>query len=295
MPNAPATTRTKRSDSPSQSGLLITPRTTQILVSIYTMRQLSRDQLVRLHFPTLATSATWSSSVPGKVLRRLVAHDYLTARPMPVARLAGRPPLVYSIGPNAVPVLAKVLNLETEPLLHRLKLDAALSWMFYAHRHAIAEARIALTLACDGVGYGLIWYPDEELANLQEQTRVKGKPTAIRPDAFMVVDPGRQAPCFLEVQLVSEPRTYLKKAEAYEAYYASGAYTQRFGFQALRILAITDTAARAQHLHQVVSAAKQLTLPDIFWSTALTDFVASPFGPIWSVPGFRGRQSLIQD
>lgn len=295
MPNAPATTRTKRPDGRSQRGLLLTPRTTQILVSTYTMRQLTRDQLVRLHFPALATSTAWSSSVPGKVLRRLVDHDYLTARPMPVARSAGRPPLVYSIGPNALPVLSKVLNLETEPLLHRLKLDAALSWMFYAHRHAIAEARIALTLACDGVGYGLIWYPDEELANLQEKTRVKGKPTAIRPDAFVVVDPGRQAPCFLEVQLMSEPRTYLKKAEAYESYYTSGGYSQRFGFQALRILAITDTATRAKHLYEVVSGAKNLQLPDIFWSTCLPDFVANPFGPIWYVPAFSQRQSLIQN
>ncbi len=294
MPSAPATTRAKSRRSTRRGGLLLTPRVTQILASTYVHRQLTREQLIRLHFPALGHAASWSSSVPGKVLRRLVAHEYLTARPLPVSRAAGRPPLVYSIGPNAVPVLSQMLNLDTALILHRLKLDAELSWMFFPHRQAIADVRIALTLACESAAYGLIWYADEDLAALNEKTRVKGKQIAVRPDGFLVVDPGRYAPCFLEVQLMSEPRTYLKKAEAYEAYYTSGAYKQRFGFEALRILAVTDTPTRAQNLAHLILGAPAIDIADMYWSTSLPDITADPFGPIWYVPGASSRQSLIQ-
>jgi Replication-relaxation len=174
-----------------------------------------------------------------------------------------------------------------------LKQDTGLSWMFYPHRHAIAAVRIAATIAAESVGYGLIWYADEELANLRERTRVQGKATPIRPDGFVVIDPGRQAPCFLEVQLQSEPATYLKKAEAYEAYYLSGNYTTRFGFRALRILGVTDTARRAQSLAAVIERAAVIGLKDMFWSAALPDVIAQPFAPIWYVPQLAERQRLI--
>src|SRR5438067_1251205 len=101
------------------------------------MRQLTRDQLVHLHFGGLAEKpGQWASTIPGRVLRKLVEHGYLVARPQPVIRLAGRPPLVYSVGANAAPLLAQSFNTDLITILHRLHQDAKLSWLFYAHRHA---------------------------------------------------------------------------------------------------------------------------------------------------------------
>lgn len=274
--------------------MLITPRVTELLVTVYRLRQATREQLVKLHFAQLATSAAWESSVPGRILRRLTSNEFLEARPFPAARQSGRPPLVYSIGPNAVPVLANTLSRDRDSIARRQRLDASLSWLFFAHRQAINDVRIAFMLACEQAAYQLIWYADEELALLHEHTKVKGQAAAIRPDGFLAVDlAGRAAPCFLEVQLQSEPRTYLKKAKAYEAYYRSGAYAERFRFQALRVLAVTDTSTRAAHLSRTVLDAQDLTLPEMFWAASLPDVTTDPFGAIWRVPTYSRPAALL--
>jgi len=274
-------------------GMLLTPRDLAVLASVYQMRQLSRDQLVRLHFQGLAEKpGVWSSAVPGRVLRKLTENDYLAARPQPVVRPGGRPPLVYSLGPNAAPYVARALNLAVATVLARASQDTKLSWLFYAHRSAIADARIALALAAENTGYTLTWYADEQLANLHESVKVAGKQLPIRPDAFLALHGDRQTACFIEVQLASEPRAYLKKASAYEPYYTSGAYTKRFGFKSMRVLALTDTDTRAANLHAAISASP-LSLKDMFWSASLERFCAQPFTSLWFVGGEHAQSRLL--
>jgi hypothetical protein len=269
---------------------------TELLVTTYKFRQVTREQFIKLHFATLAQSERWESSVPGRILRRLTTNDFLDARPFPVARQSGRPPLIYSVGPNAVPVLASALNLSRDAIARRQKQDASLSWLFFAHRQAVNDVRIAFLLACERQGYQLIWYPDEDLALLRETAKVKHRQLPIRPDGFLVVDPsGKAAPCFLEVQLQSEPRQYLQKARAYEAYYRSGAYSNRFRFQALRVLAVTDTPTRAHHLTQTILNAPDIALPQIFWSTSLEQAMTNPFGHIWNVPTYATPAALLAE
>jgi hypothetical protein len=273
--------------------MLLTPRDLAVLTAVYQMRQLSREQVVRLHFQGLAEKpGHWASSVPGRVLKKLTDHEFLVARPQPVVRPAGRPPLVYALGQNAAPHVARALNLGISTVLSRIAQDAKLSWLFYAHRSAIADARIALTLAAESHGYTLVWYADEQLGNLKETVTVAGKALPIRPDGFLSLHGERQTACFLEVQLASEPRAYLKKAVAYEPYYRSGAYTTRFGFKSMRVLALTDTETRAANLHAAISAST-LSLKEMFWSVSLDDFCAAPFTAVWFVGGERERARLL--
>jgi hypothetical protein len=274
-------------------GLLLTPRALAVLTSVYQMRQLDREQIVRLHFRGLAEQpGVWTSTVPGRSLRKLVAHDFLVARPQPVTHPTGRPPLVYAAGPNAAPYLAQALQRSTTAVLTRIQQDMKLSWLFYAHRHAIADTRIALQLAAESQGYTLTWYADEEVGNLRESVKVGGKALPIRPDAFLALHGERQTACFLEVQLTSEPRAYLKKALAYEPYYRSGAYTQRFGFRSMRVLALTDTETRAANLHTAISSST-LALKEMFWATSLTAFCTAPLEASWFVGGESRRLTLL--
>lgn len=276
-------------------GLLLTPRNLAVLTSVYQMRQLDREQLVRLHFPGLAEKpGVWTSTVPGRVLRKLVDHDYLTARPQPVVRPTGRPPLVYSAGVAAASHLAQALHQTVPTVLARIQQDAKLSWLFHAHRHAIADARIALSLAADARGYTLTWQADEEVGNLRESVKVGGRALPIRPDGFLALHGERQTACFLEVQLASEPQAYLKKAIAYEPYYQSGAYTRRFGFKSMRVLALTDTEARAANLYSAISSS-MLSLKEMFWSASLDAFCAAPLDTGWFVGGQHARWTLLGD
>jgi hypothetical protein len=148
----PASTKTKPKRTPAR-GLLLTSRVRAILVSVYEHRQLSREQITRLHFqPLLRKENRYPSIMPRLTLQRLTEHGYLIARPRPVERAAGRPPLVYSIGENAIPVVAETLDRPIAQLLPRVRLDQELSWLFYAHRSAISDVRISLTLACEQQG-----------------------------------------------------------------------------------------------------------------------------------------------
>lgn len=287
-----STSETKRTPR-TPRGVLLTPRVLAVLTSVYQMRQLDREQIVRLHFPGLAEQpGAWTSTVPGRSLRKLVEHDFLVARPQPVVRPTGRPPLVYSAGPNAAPYLAQALHRSTAAVLNRIQQDTRLSWLFYAHRHAIADARIALQIAADARGYTLTWYADEEVGNLRESVKVGGKALPIRPDGFLALHGERQTACFLEVQLTSEPRAYLKKAIAYEPYYQSGAYSQRFGFKSMRVLALTDTEVRAANLQAAISSSA-LALKEMFWSASLATFCATPFEADWFVGGKDRRFTLL--
>jgi len=282
---------TSRSSTRNRVGLVLTPRTRDLLVSVYQLRQATKAQLCRLHFAQLAHRAgDWESSLPGRVLRKLVREQFLIARPLPLERPNGRPPLVYSLGPSAVSAVSHALSLAFEAVLQRQRQDGKLSWLFWNHRQLLANCWIALRVACQARGYALRWTTDEELAQRKEYATLAGKTVPIRPDAFFVVDRGHKVARFVEAQVSSEPRAYERKARAMAQYYTSGAFSQRFGFQGLRVLAITDTPRRAANLQTVVSCLPECAL---FWSTTARAFCDDPFGPIWRVGGEERPAALL--
>jgi hypothetical protein len=107
----------------------------------------------------------------------------------------------------------------------------------------------------------------------------------IRPDGFFVLDLGGdrgRTACFVELQRASHPIAFRRKARAYMAYWASGAYERRFAQRSLRVLAVATSAERALHLKAAVEQEGGATL---FWMT--------PFGPVWWVGGVSGRRGLL--
>jgi hypothetical protein len=290
----PSSTRKRAGARPlATAGVRLTARDQTLLASVWTYRELTRDQLQRLHFAGTAAGGARSPSICGRRLGLLRTHGFLLGRRIPTAQGSGATPYLYTLGPRAVPLLAVRLGLLVEQVRRRQRQDARLGWYFHDHRRLITDVQIALASACQTAGYGLTWQRDEELAALRETVQVEGGRVPIRPDAFFVVDRGTgqgRAACFLEVQLHSEPAQYRHKAVAYGAYHASGAYTARFGFHGLRVLAVADTAARVRNLHAAVH-----DLPDAarYWCTTHAALISDPFASIWTMGDRTGHHALL--
>jgi len=277
-----------------EAGLVLTARDLTVLQSLWELRCLTREQIQRLHFG--APAGQPSSRAPSVCLRRLGllrTHGYLTARRMPAAQTAGAAPFVYSLGARSAPLVAQQLGCDAETVRRRLRRDAALSWLFAAHRQAVTDVHIAFRLGQQAGGYRLRWQSEEQLATLDEQVSIGAHLLPIRPDGFFTLafpDRAARAAFFLEVQLASGPAVFRRKAAAYMAYWGSGAYTARFGEHSLRILAVTDTDCRALNL---ITAAARSGGATLFWATSLAALTADVLGPNWLVAGARGRFSLL--
>jgi hypothetical protein len=280
----------------AKAGLVITPRDVELLTTVWQFRQVTHDQLRRLHFTgVLAPTAGRSKSILTRRLGLLRTHGYLAGRRFPAEGTAGRPPSVYSLGRAAVPLVADALGLESERVERRQLQDAHLSGMFAAHRLAIGDVRIALTVACHAQGHQFSWRSEEELGAVKAQVTIAGEVYPIRPDGFFVLTvhgSGAKAAFFLEVQRASDPIAYRRKVKAYMEYWGSGAYTERFGFKSLRVLAVTTTPKRAL---QLKAAAEHEGGATLFWSTSLAELVADPLGAIWFVGSMAGRQRLLDE
>jgi hypothetical protein len=280
----------------AHAGLVLTGRDEAILQSVWDLRTVTRAQLQRLHFGGEAgTPAARAVSTCIRRLGLLRVHGLLLARRLPTGRSAGATPLVYSLGPRAVPLLAERLDVDRSLIERRQRQDARLAWLFFEHRQAITDVRIAFTAACRARGYTLNWRSDEDLAAARQTVTVDGRRLAVRPDAYVVVEldgTGRRTAFFLEVQRTSRPATFRRKAAAALAYWQSGAYTAYFGARSLRVLTVVESAAQIEYLRTSVA---ELGGGPLFWFAPRGAVIAEPFGPCWVVSGMEGRQRLLDE
>lgn len=273
--------RGKKPGRLAEAGFRLTPRDIALVLAVYAMRQLTREQAQTLLF---------SGRSPSIALRRiglLRQHRWLTARRVPLERSSGATPYVYSIGSAAVPFVAERLGLSSTDVRKRQRLDANLSWVLYPHREMTTWLHVHLLTSCRAHGGSLAWRGDEELA-------VDRLP--VRPDAFFAValSAGRSA-FFLEVQRESDGGKFAHKVTTYLPYYQSGAYTQHFGFRTLRVLTVTDSYERAAN-HQAI--AERLGGDGLFWFAALDDLhhgLDVLAAPVWSVAGGREKKRLFAE
>jgi len=283
-----------RSSRSPEPGIVITPLVERLLLDLWAVRQLTLAQIRQAHYAHVSERpGLWQSSLPSRACRHLVNAGFLACRPVPIERRGGgRPPLVYFLATGAAPVLSRLLDLPIADVLARIKQDRQLSWLFWRHRAAAADCYLALSRACEHAGTLLTWTGDEQLAGMKLTAELEGKRRSVRPDAFFVLDGSTTVPRFVEVQLTSEPRAYRLKAQGYHRFYASGDYERRFGFRSLRVLALTDTPTRAQHLREAVDH-PSIAEPRLFWATTIAQFTADPFGDIWLVPQSAEPRTLL--
>jgi hypothetical protein len=283
----------KRRRRLAAAGLLLTRRDEAILGSVWELRCVTRAQIQHLHFGNGGGAARASSSCIRR-LGLLRVHGFLLARRLPTGRDAGAAPFVYSLGPRAVPLLAERLDVDRSAVARRQRQDARLAWLFFEHRRAVTDVRIAFAVVCRARGYRLSWRGDEELAAARLSVAVDGRRLPVRPDGYAVVEltGGRRTAFFLEVQRTSRPAAFRRKALATLAYWQSGAYTTYFGSRSLRVLTVAESEGQCRHLWTAVA---EIGGGQLFWFGVLEQVLTDPFGARWSVSGMEGRQRLLDE
>lgn len=275
----------KRPDTPRP--MRETENDGRIVQLVYAYRLLSQKQLERL--------LGKSRSTVQQTLIRLYHHHYLEREFLPIAKF-GSSPTLYRIGKQGMNLLMQhgIEDFARVPSKHP-------SGMFLAHTLAINEVRIALTQACEQVGWSIpVWLTDHELKMDYDRVRIKGKPEPISiiPDSYFCIaipDKG-VSHFFLELDRgTMTTARFREKVAAYVAYYRNGGYAHRYGAQGFRVLTVTDTPTSDRSHNLAVASAQEQGIGRRFWfahlphltpQTVLTD-------PIWSVAGEMDTQPLF--
>lgn len=268
-----------------------TDRDRAILRLVYDYRILSQRQLEQLLGKARSTVQ--------QSLVRLYDHRYLERVFLPVAEL-GSSPALYILDKRGIETLQRqgIEDFTGVP-------NKDISLMFMEHTLAINAFRIAMTQACQAVGWTIpIWRTENEIKADYDKVTVRGKTgktktLPIVPDSYVVVDaPDRGvAHLFLELDRGTMKLDLFKaKVEGYLNYYKQGGYEKRFKAKGFRVLTVVDTPtdARVHHLAahtaQVDGIGRRFWfahLPSITLETALTH-------PIWTVAGDENPATLFK-
>ena len=264
----------------------VTPRDMELLVDFWRARELFADDVRALAFDR---SLPDSGNAPHRSVayRRLgtaVRNGLLAARRVPALGSVGACPLLYTLGPEAAPLLAMRLGLAEEQVRRRITADSHLTEHFRGHRQAITSAYRAVKRACQDAGYDLDWESDEDLACRRLAVIDRGVSVPIRPDARLSIGlPGRgRTGCFLEVQRTSRPSAFRLKLRGYLAGCRQRVFQREFGVATPRVLGLVDSEPRARNLQTV---AEELGTRGLVWATTLRALAQDPFGSIWFVAG----------
>jgi predicted transcriptional regulator len=265
----------------------LTERDRDIVRAVYAFRLLRQDQAQRLFFTSRSTAQ--------RALQRLYQHGYLDRRFLPVT--TGRSPTLYTLDRRGVELLRLEDGLDnvSRYAANELKSD------FLMHLAAINDVRIAVTLDAKRAGYALTrWLSDHELKADYDRVQIVGpsgrrQSVSLIPDSYFTLKtPRGYANCFLEVDMGTMALERFKnKVRAYIAYYRSGAFEQRYGARAVRILTVTSSARRLENLKAATEAADGQYA---FWFALADDLTPDAIlgQPVWQVAQETTRKSLIE-
>jgi hypothetical protein len=219
-------------------------------------------------------------------LSHLFQHGFLARHFLPV--YAGWSPTLYTLDTRGVEVLRAEYGDDCPLAVGKLRIGRE----FLAHTLAVADVRIAVTLACQRLGYKLLIWRGEA-AMKTDYDRVSIRPSngtsqqvSLIPDSYFVVEtPQGRAHCFLEVDRGTETRhRFATKILAYQAYVASGQYQRRYQTRSLRVLTVTTSPKRLAHLK---ATTEQVGGGRMFWFSELSALQPESVftAAIWQIGG----------
>lgn len=270
--------------------LRLTERDLDILQAVYEYEILSTQQLQTLFFP--------SSQTAYARLSLLYHHGLLERRFLGLYADKMNTPLLYVLDKRGADALQAQRGVEVT----WRKRNRHVTITFLEHALAINQVRVAIAKACQlREGFELIhWRGENELKADYERVTIEtemGRKVSISliPDSYFVLQtPNGVAHFFLEVDRGTETvKRFKTKIEAYQVYYASGAYQRRYETRSLRILTVTISTKRAENLKQMTEAAggKQR-----FWFTTLDQLSPQTVleSPVWQVGTQIAFQPLVE-
>jgi len=268
------------------SSLCLTERDFSILQALHDYRYLTADQLQRLFFPSRHRAyERLAQLLTHQLLDRVFQGVYIDK--MNQARL-------YILDRRGVEVLQ---TRSTRPLRWR-KSDKRVSPMFLKHNVAMNDVRIAATLASMHIhGQQCSWRTDYELHQAYDRVQIstQDKPLAVIPDGYWQLQTAnRTAHFFFEMDMgTMSIKRFQQKIRAYIAYSNSANLRQRFGTKSFRVLTVTLSQQRLQHLKL---ATERVCGRNIFWFTTLDELSENTFlqADIWYKAGQAHPVSLLR-
>ncbi len=279
--------RDMRNSAPTP--MRLTERDLEVLQAVYAYDVLTTQQLQTLFFPSAHTAYAR--------LSLLYHHGLLERRFLGLYADKMNSPILYVLDKRGAEVLQGQRGSEVE----WSKRTKAVTITFLEHTLAINQVRVAVAKACqENAGFELIrWQGENELKGDYERVTIRSDSgrsvnVSLIPDSYFVVQtPKGVAHFFLELDRgTMTTKRFKTKILAYQAYYGSGAYQRRYETRSLRVLTVTTSVPRAEHLKQLTEQAggKQR-----YWFTTLEQIapVTVLATPIWQVATQAQRQPLV--
>jgi Replication-relaxation len=238
----------------------------------------TREQLQQLFFPSLVTAnRALALLTRQKVLRRF--------RPQVAggAGLNGSVPFIYSLAPDGLKLAAQLLN-RTVPSAWRAGQPAEL---FLAHRLQVTAFLIALIR-----GAGALLSDWRCGADLEDVVVTHGMRQRFVPDGYarLSLDWGERLILFEIDHGTMGAQAWREKAAAYQAYYRSGRYRERYGRERLLVVCVTTDARQRDLIARCWNGVSPILM--LYLATWAEVEAHGVMGAPWLRYDTRERQSL---
>lgn len=223
-------------------------RDLEILKYIYEHRFLQTHQVQQL--------TTGSDQVISRRLQKLSEYGYLDE-----IKTALHEKNIYALGNNGADALTESTGIDRGKINWQRK-NLEVRNAYVNHTLMIANFRIALALALEGTGTELCrWIP--ESAEIKDKVKVRMgsrmETVPVNPDAYIILkEIGEEAYTnfFLEADqgTMDNPR-FLRKLQAYWAFYRQERHKEKFEIDGFRVLTICKSRKRADNLRRTAKKA----------------------------------------
>jgi hypothetical protein len=264
--------------------MVLTDRDREIIRAVHENRFLRRDQIERLFFSTTAAA--------NARLLALYQHRFLDRLYLPVE--LGSSQAAYALDVQGATLIAREEHLHLSQVTWRRKHNRV-EFFFLEHTVLTAELHVALQVALRGrEDISLLeWRRDafltrEKFPDLEYDERR----LIVAPDAFFgLALPEGTAYFFVEVDLGTETlERFRRKIVAYQEYWRSGRYHERYGHANFRVLTIGEGP---QRLANLITLAGEEGAKNMFLFAPASEVSARVLGPIWFKPNSLDPTTLL--
>lgn len=274
----------------------ITARDIRIVLAVYEMRFLTREQVQLLEF------SPSTASYCKRRLSLLFHNGILDRKFIPAPGSFGSTRAIYCLTRKGADLIAHELAVSPSDLDWRPNLSER-ELYFLQHTLGINDFRIWATLYARQNDVVLEWTDERALRRREMRDpvpdpKVKGQKLAVVPDGYFTIRSDGTASAFaLELDRATvEEKPFKTKVRAYGEWKRTGAYAKRFGTDSLRVLFVV--AQNERDPYRVARIKRWCEVEggrSLFWFADAGDVREDSIfsGPIWHVAGREGLHSLI--
>jgi hypothetical protein len=264
--------------------MVLTQRDCEIIRAVHENRFLRRDQIERLFFTTTAAA--------NARLLALYQHRFLDRLYLPVE--LGSSQAVYALDREGAALIAREEQMHLSQVTWRRKHNRV-EFFFLEHTVLTAEIHVALQVALRGRSDVslLEWRRDAFLTRERFYDPAEDeRKLIVAPDAFFgLATPEGSAYFFVEVDLGTETLDrFRRKIVAYQEYWRSGRYRERYGHANFRVLTIGEGPQRLANL--IMLAGEEGARKQFLFALA-SEVTLRVLGPIWFKPNSSDPTSLL--